>query len=427
VPETVIDLAKNLSTKELELLRKIGDLAGSGGAGAWLVGGIVRDLILGVGSADLDIVIEGDGLAFARKASKELVANLIEYEKFLTATLQFPDLTRVDIATARTETYERPGSLPVVARAKVRDDMRRRDFTINAMAVSLSKDRFGGLFDPFGGASDIAGKVVRILHDRSFLDDPTRILRGVRFEVRFGFMLEPGTMNLLKGALAGGAFESISGDRLREEIFLGFYEPDPEGFFSRLHGLGILGEILPGADPCGPFPGYLRDARQVSALVEKGKHWDSAVLGLLLLMRGASGEQVLRVADRLNLTASGRRALSYAPDITRLAREAEDSVMSGLHGMLAEVPYEVRLAVLVMMEGEVPRRMLVEYMRHGRDIRSEVNGDDLVKMGYKRGPGLRRILEALLREKMDGNVNGREEEEKFVRENFSAPDGEALA
>lgn len=425
--EMIPDVEKHLSVAELTLVKKLGELAVAGGKEAWLVGGLVRDLLLGVGAGDLDVVVEGDGLEFARQASKELGANLIEYERFLTATLQFPDLSRVDIATARTETYENPGALPRVVRATVKDDMRRRDITINAMALSISGGRFGELFDPFGGASDIAGKTVRILHDRSFIDDPTRIIRAVRFEVRFGFNIEPHTLNLLRGAVAGGVFESISADRLREELFLIFTEPDPGAVFGRLAELGVLADIMPGVTAGSDLPRLLHDARLLTGLVEKGKEWDPAILGLLLLVRGITPDQSSRIVDRLKLNADGRRALSMARELPELAHMAENSPMSGLHGLLGDVPFEVKLAVLVMLEGETNRRRLIEYMRQGRETRPEMTGDDLMALGYVRGPILKKILDALLIEKLDGRVHTRAEEEDFVRSNFNPPDGEALA
>lgn len=423
--DRALDIERHLSGTELEILKRLGKLAAANGMEAWLVGGLVRDLMLGVGAGDLDVVIEGDGPGFARTASKELGANLIEYERFLTATLQFPDLSRVDIATARTETYENPGSLPRVVRASVRDDMRRRDFSINAMALSITEGKFGELFDPFGGAGDIAGKAVRVLHDRSFIDDPTRIFRGARFEARFGFKMDPHTLDLLQGALAGGALESISADRLREELFLAFVEPDPGAVFARLAGLGVLEDIIPGVDAGGDLPRLLHDARLVTGLVEKGSAWDPAILGLLLLVRGISPEQSARLADRLKLNAGGRRAVSMAQELPEIAHIAGSSAMSSLNEHLGNAPLEVKLAVLVMMEGEASRRMLIEYMRQGREGRPETTGDDLLRMGYTRGPVLKRILEALLAEKLDGRVHNRAEEEEFVRENFNPPDGEA--
>ena len=425
--DRIAEIDKHLSREELTLLKKLGDMAVSSGMNAWLVGGLVRDLLLGVGAGDLDVVVEGDGLVFARKAAKELGANIIEYERFLTATLQFPDLSRIDIATARTETYENPGALPRVIKAPIKDDMRRRDISINAMAVSISGANFGELFDPFDGAKDLSGKTIRVLHDRSFIDDPTRILRAVRFEARFGFTMDPHTLNLLRGAVAGGVFENISADRLREELFISFTEHEPGPVFVRLGEVGILADIIPGADTGGELAKYLIDAHRVAGLVEKGKEWDPAVLGLLLLVRGSSPEQAARLADRLKLNAGGRRAISMAPDLPEIAHMAGTSVMSGLHGLLADAPLEMKLAVLVMMEGETNRRLLVEYMRQGREARPEMTGDDLLAMGYSRGPGLKRILDALLIEKLDGRVNTRAEEEVFVRSNFNPPDGEAQA
>ncbi len=391
---------------------------------AYLVGGPVRDLLLKGGSVDLDIVVAGDGLSFARRLGRQLNADVMVYERFLTATLTFPDLTRLDVATARAETYERPGALPAVTPASIEQDLIRRDITINAMAIALNPPRFGTLLDPHGGATDLKNRLLRVLHPRSFLDDPTRILRLARFAARFDFAIEPGTRALLDKALAARVFDVLTADRLRAEIFLVLSEPGSAEVFSRLAELKVLDIVLPGAQPGGVFPKLIDQARRLAPFVEKGSQWDPAVVRLLLLLRGAPPKVLARAVERINLTGKARGAVQQASRLPALAKwTARAGKLSELHQGLSGLPFEVLLGTLVLMESEKSRRRMMKYLTWGRRLKPGLTGDDLMAMGYTSGPGLKRILDALLHAKLDGKVKSRKGEEAYVRKNFSSPRG----
>ena len=204
------------------LLRAMGALADQLGVKAYAVGGCVRDWLLRRRGADsdLDVAVEGDGLAFAQAAARALDAAVTVHEQFGTATLAVPGHPerRIDVATCRKETYAKPAAYPRVTPGTLRDDLARRDFTINAMAVALNGARFGRLIDPFGGARDLGRRRLRVLHPRSFEDDPSRILRGVRFLARFGFDWDPDTERAARAAMAAGAIGWLNTGRLRKEL-----------------------------------------------------------------------------------------------------------------------------------------------------------------------------------------------------------------
>jgi tRNA nucleotidyltransferase (CCA-adding enzyme) len=230
---------ERLVTKEtVALLKRIGAIAEERGERAFLVGGPVRDLLLGAKNVDLDIVIVGDAIGVGRVLAAELGGRITAYKKYGTCTVKKADTLKIDLATARRETYKAPAALPAVKRGTLKDDLRRRDFTVNAMAVSLSSRDFGELVDLSGGLMDLKRKTLRVMHDRSFIDDPTRIFRAVRFEERLGFHIAPGTERLIKRAVKSGVIKRLESRRIRNELMLMMKEEKARGMAKR------LGEII---------------------------------------------------------------------------------------------------------------------------------------------------------------------------------------
>ena len=228
------------------VLQKIGQLADQAGVPAYAVGGCVRDWLLRrPGGGDLDIAVEGSGIALARAAARELGGTVTAHEQFGTATLTLgaPPECRIDFAACRRERYARPAAYPKIVPGALRDDLLRRDFTINAMAVALNGRRQGALIDPFDGARDLRRKRLRILHERSLLDDPSRILRGVRFLSRFGFRWDSSTERAARRAIATGSLGWLNAGRLRKELTAMLAEPDP---LACLHALATLMDSVPG-------------------------------------------------------------------------------------------------------------------------------------------------------------------------------------
>jgi len=233
-------LKEKLSPALQGVLRDAGNLAGEMGFNAYVVGGMVRDLLLGLQTIDVDIVIEGQGIHFARSLADRLHAKVRCHERFGTATLTLPDRLRVDIATARTEFYERPAALPKVTPGSIRDDMFRRDFTINTLAASLMPGEFGRVLDDFGGVRDLRERHIRALHERSFIDDPTRLFRAVRFEKRLDFRIVRSTEQWIADALSRSLLEELEDYRIAAELRLILEETDPAGPLRRLSELGII-------------------------------------------------------------------------------------------------------------------------------------------------------------------------------------------
>lgn len=223
-----------------ELLRSAGEEAFEMGFSAYIVGGLVRDLFLGRKNDDVDLVIEGDGISFARKFARKYDATLKCHERFGTASLVLGDQFMIDIATARLESYERPAALPRVRPGTIRDDLKRRDFTVNALAIALHPGEFGHVLDSFDARRDICNRRIRVLHDRSFIDDPTRIFRAVRFEQRLGFRIVRSTERLIREALAMNIFAQLEPYRVAAELHLIQKENEEEKIIKRLETLGVF-------------------------------------------------------------------------------------------------------------------------------------------------------------------------------------------
>jgi tRNA nucleotidyltransferase (CCA-adding enzyme) len=211
----------------MNIIEIVGKIADRLKVQAYIVGGSVRDKMLGLSNYDLDFVVEGDGIKFAKVLTRTLKGKLTIYRAFGTATIELRG-KNIDIATARKESYKYPAAYPTVKPGTIKDDLFRRDFTINAMALAINKRKIGKLVDFYGGQKDLKKGVIRVLHDKSFVDDPTRIFRAVRFSVRFGFTIEPHTKRLIKEAILDGLLGEVNTGRIRKEIELFLKEKNPK-------------------------------------------------------------------------------------------------------------------------------------------------------------------------------------------------------
>ena len=287
---------------------------------AYLVGGAVRDLLRGAVPNDIDIAVEGDARSVARAVAKRLGSDAREYERFGTATVETP-ATSYNFATTREEVYDSPGELPRVAPAPLADDLRRRDFSINAMAVGLTGDDLGHLYDPTGGLADMEARLVRVLHERSFLDDPTRLLRAVRYAVRLGFALDPETERLAREATAGDALSTVSGTRIRDELMDLLGELDAPAAIRSMRDLEIHSALHPELDP---DPDLVASASLGAVAIGA----DRRIAALGALIEEAPEKLDLWLAD-LHLPAEERdaaaRAARVAPRIATTLREREHS------------------------------------------------------------------------------------------------------
>jgi tRNA nucleotidyltransferase (CCA-adding enzyme) len=377
---------------------------------AFLVGGAVRDLLRGAEAVDLDIAVEGSARSVARALAERLSGRAGEHERFGTATVQAGELS-FDVAGTRSEVYERPGALPLVEPAPLADDLGRRDFTINAMAVGLTGDDLGHLYDPHGGLDDLGAGVIRVLHDRSFVDDPTRLLRAVRYEARLGFAMDPDSERLAREAVAGGALGTVSGERIRDGLLGLLSEQEAAASVRRMHELGIDRALNPVLEA---------DADLVAAAalgaITIGAHRTLAGLAALVT---ADPVALAGWLDELGVTARQRsvavRAATSAPTLARELRPGLPA--SRLRQLLIDEPLESLALALALGAPAEPVLRWVTDLRH---VRLEIDGADLIAAGVPEGPAIGRGLEAALRRKLDGKVSGRDEELQTALEAASA-------
>jgi tRNA nucleotidyltransferase (CCA-adding enzyme) len=374
---------------------------------AYLVGGAVRDLMLGTLSPDLDIAVEADAHAAARALAERLGGVVREHDRFATATVYVDTNLSIDVAQTRTERYPTPGSLPVVAPAPLSADLRRRDFTINAMAVALRGDELGHLHDPSGGRRDLDARLVRILHEQSFLDDPTRLLRAVRYEVRLGFRMDSETERLAREAVDIGAMRTISGARLRDALFLLLAEHDAPSALGRLHDLGVDRSLHRAL--------HFDATEAASAAIGAHEVGADRVLAVLAMLVAHDPEELVPWLDSLGLDRDQRervrRAARDAPALVEGLRAVPELSPSAVYALLHDEPPEALALALALGVAPVP---ILEYGTRLRFVRLDITGNDLIAAGLEPGPELGRVLAETLRAKLDGDVAGRDDELRYA-------------
>jgi tRNA nucleotidyltransferase (CCA-adding enzyme) len=368
---------------------------------AYLVGGAVRDLLRGEAPKDVDVAVEGDARSAARAVAERLGSDAREYERFGTATVETPAST-YNFATTRQESYDEPGALPRVSPASLADDLGRRDFAINAMAIGLTGDDLGHLYDPFGGAADMDAGVVRVLHERSFLDDPTRLLRALRYATRLGFSLDPETERLAREAVAADALATVSGARIRDELMDLLRELDAPSAVRRMRELEVHSALHPELDP---DPDLVASAALGAAAIGA----DRGIAALAALIEEAPEKLDLWLGD-LHLLAGERdaaaRAARVGPRIALALREREHSP-SELRSLLGREPLEALALALAL---HAPSEPILRWVSELRPMQLEISGEDLLAAGLPEGPALGRALDETLNRKLDGLVSGREAE-----------------
>ncbi len=367
-----------------------------GGAEAHLVGGAVRDLLLGGAPYDLDLVIEGDAGAFAAR----LGGSLVVHDRFGTSTVTL-DGFNYDIARARRETYSRPGALPDVEPASLAEDLLRRDFAVNAMAIALGGEQPGTFSAAPGALDDLEARRLRVLHDRSFIDDPTRLLRLARYASRLRFAIEPGTRRLAEEAIRSGALQTVTGPRIGAEIRLLAREQDPIEALRCLRALELDREIHPAFG--------LRDdelaERAVRLLGGDGRR-DRLALAVAAL--NVPGDELHEVLDTLAFDAQDRDAIVAAATRADDLAAALDTVSSPSGIVRATEGAGPELVALAGALGPAPKAE--DWLRRLRHVSLEIDGHDLLAAGIPEGPAVGRGLRAALAAKLDGLANGREAE-----------------
>ncbi|MCE2404478.1 MAG: CCA tRNA nucleotidyltransferase [Dehalococcoidia bacterium] len=378
--------------------------ARNAGLSLYLVGGPVRDLLLEKPVKDLDLVVEGDAQTLASTLAARLEGRLVARSQFGTAALRLGKQS-LDLVTARRETYPRPGALPQVTPSSIEDDLARRDFTINAMALPLTGPAKGGLLDPHGGRADLSAGVIRVLHHASFIDDPTRVLRALRYEQRLGYRLDEATERRLMEALDTGAMDTLSGDRLRKELSAVLREAEPHRALRRCAELAVLTAIHPA----------MGNDSAVAALAGSGEAF-SPLEYLAALSFPSSKEQGMSLVHRLRMPATWKKVvedtaavrLDVAPNIAG----GPDYTRSALYLVLEPYAPEALRVNAIMAEDPAVGRALKSYLDDMRYVKPLLKGGDLVSIGFPQGPLVGDALRELQSARLDGLVTTRDDEIK---------------
>lgn len=396
-----------LPEARLALLRQAAEVALACDCALYWVGGGVRDLWLGTSEPDVDLVVDGDLVRYARELAGRFRTGFRSHPEFLTAELLAPGGVRVDLAQARSERYAAPATLPIVAPGTLASDFARRDFTINCLSIALAPDFGERLIDACGGLEDLAHRRLRTLHAASFRDDPTRILRGLEFEARFGFELAPEARTAAEQAIAGGVLTLLSagrlGDAFRRALRRAAGAPQ---VLRRMHELALLAAIEPGLGRAAGAAAELDAALPEAVGEQPGTAFRLALLCLALELD--AGERQ-RLARRLALTAAERVLVTGGPErvraaITALAAESRPSLVHRQLGALADE----ELAVVAASGGKA-RSWVRRERSELRALQLRIHGGDLIAAGEPPGPALGRALELTLAARLDGRIGAEDE------------------
>lgn len=419
-------MAEFLQEQVSAMLRKLGERASMMGVRAYVVGGFVRDLLLGRRNEDLDIVIEGDAVAFLESWIRDGCRVAI-HQRFRTGTIIFLDGRKVDVATARREYYEYPVAQPRVSIDSLKHDLYRRDYSVNAMAISINREGWGVLVDYFAGRQDVRSRMLRVLHNLSFVEDPTRVIRGIRLEQRLGFKMEDNTQRLLENCIKGGLLSLLSGVRLRSEIELLFQEERTSGIVKRLSSIGFWRAVFPGLTV---DRGSIRILRRLGAFRKRlmrdipdmgEKVWIASLMAILA--ESPDGVEI-KVLDRLSLSPGEREIavkglLELGPAEHRLGGRGEKK-SSHIFLFLSEYNPVTAFFWAAATERWRVRRRILLYLTRLQKVEPMLTGRDLIGMGYRESPMIGEILFGLKMARLDGEVETREDELLWIVRCFPA-------
>ncbi len=405
------------------LFRVVSGLAERLQVNVYVVGGFVRDLLLGLPNLDLDLVVEGDGPAFARELGLIYSGKVRVHQKFGTALVFTPDGFKIDVATARTEYYEYPAALPQVESSTIRQDLYRRDFSINGMAIRLNRSDFGDLIDFFNGRQDLEQKVIRVLYNLSFVEDPTRVLRAVRFEQRYRFHIESQTLALAKNAIANRLLQELSQERIRAELMLVLKEPDPNPVLRRMAELKIWPAVMPEIDLDARLTALVADLPDKLLLARAQApelSFSPEMVYLLVLMSGLSSEAFSKLTTRFPFTKRELQAAmawqEQGQEILRLLERPRHLKLSRVYRVLSVLPVETVLALFVLAGSWRAQKRIADFLQLSVPPQIVVTGEDMKQLGLEPGPLYRRIFNALGDARLDGLVHNKEEELALVRD-----------
>jgi len=388
------------------LLADIARQAASLGATCYLVGGFARDLLLNEFVDDFDVVVEGDAIKLGEALVKQRGGKLIAHRKFGTAIWRVHENEAIDLITARSESYRHAGALPTIKPSTIEDDLRRRDFAVNALAVRFDGDHLGEVLDPLDGRADLAQGLIRVLHPRSFVDDPTRVFRAVRYEQRYGFNLHPDTAKLINRE----SFETLSklsGERIRHEFDLIFEEENFARMLSRLNELGVFDLFAPRPPKFNEDYSGLINSRPPA---EFGVSAHRVLLGYSLWLMDLPANAIESISKRLRFTSELRNATLSAAQLKNDLPALKDAKPSAWTMRLEKIPPLSVYAVWLISNASALKEFLVKWRR----IKANVTGDDLKVRGVPTGPRYKEILSQLRAARLDGEVKNEQEEDELL-------------
>ena len=429
-------LEKSLDGLHLELLHLFAHQAAALQMPLFLVGGVVRDLFLGRTINDFDLVVEGDITAFAESILKKYGGKILVHSRFGTAkwilnestfkrldfpVSRFPDFElSFDLVSARSETYSQPGALPIVERSTIEEDLRRRDFTINAMALRLDGQHYGKLLDPLGGEADLEHETIRVIHPKSFIDDPTRIYRAVRYEGRYGFQIADDTLALIPDARS--IIAELSAERIRHELDLILAEPNAATMLARLAELDLLQPIHPALFYDEPASarlaniGSFRALRRISPWnLDRGEA-NKHVLGWLLWLMSLSHNDIGSLNVRMQFTSDFLASLFAASTMFSNLSSFASIKPSQCAEKLGLYPLNAVEAVYFVAQDEKIKDIFFKYLSEWRHVKPHVTGDDLKERGLEPGPRYGEILRRLRAAWLDGEITSKDQESKLLNE-----------
>ncbi len=418
-------LSSTLDKKTFTLLKTIGEVGESCGYTTFVVGGFVRDILLGTASQDIDIVVEGDGIDFAQKLADHLKGTVRTHDKFNTGVVTLPDGLKIDVATARLEYYDYPAALPKVESSSIKLDLFRRDFTINAMAIHLNPRDFGILVDFFNCQNDLKDQAIRILHNLSFVEDPSRIFRAIRFEQRFGFQLGKHTEKQVKNSVEKNLFNANMGQRFYHEISHILMEQDPLPAIKRLADFKLLTFLHGKLKLTRRVQEVLNEAKQAVSwfqLLYTGQHctqWMVYMLALTSRLKTVELKELcvrLGVPERSAMTLIEQRVAGDRA-IGRLDR-CKELIPSRIYFTLNELRPEGILYTMAGCRNKTSRQAVSSYVTTLSSVTTKLKGDDLRKLGYTPGPLFKTMLQTLLTHTLDGTCSSRKDEIRLLGEHF---------
>jgi len=420
-------LRRNLEKNVFKSLKTIGEFGDEFGKKVYVVGGFVRDTLLGYQNLDIDIVIEGNAIEFAEFIQSRRNCEIEKHDKFLTAKIRFDDEFEIDIASARIEYYEYPGALPMVDVASIKKDLYRRDFSINALAVSLNKNSFGELFDFFEGRKDLEVKNIRILYNTSFIDDPTRILRAIRYEQRYGFELEERTFELMSEVLEDKYLDRISGGRIRYELKRSINEKNALGIFLRMGELNIFKALFCRTYFTPLLENKLRNFFEflpwIRTYYSHVKHFSSLYALFYLLLEYYQEEDMFKIAERYSIKKKNINEMSVLSKRVELIAKFVNKEMkfSDIYSIVEGISPE-GMAYIGSYFDENGREYFKEYLRTRKRVKLRfVSGKKLVhEYGIKDGDTIQEIISLTVKKYLDGEIKNAEDEKIFLENSIES-------